>query len=51
MREAGAGVVTTLRNTSILFAQGLAFLLGERPTRLGVIGALLVTAGAVLLAL
>lgn len=50
MRDAHAGVVVTLRNTSILFAQLFAFLLGERPTRIGLIGALAVTAGAVLLA-
>jgi len=50
MKDAGAGVVLTLRNTSILFAQVLAFALGERPRRLGLIGAGFVTAGAVLLA-
>jgi drug/metabolite transporter (DMT)-like permease len=49
MKDAGAGVVMTLRNTSILFAQVLAFATGEKPKRLGVIGAVLVTAGAVLL--
>jgi drug/metabolite transporter (DMT)-like permease len=51
MKNAGAGVVLTLRNTSILFAQVLAFALGERPRRLGIIGAALVVGGAVLLAL
>ncbi|MBX3263394.1 MAG: EamA family transporter [Labilithrix sp.] len=50
MKDAGAGVILTLRNTSILFAQVLAVALGERPRRLGVLGAVLVTAGAVLLA-
>lgn len=50
MERAGAGVVLTLRNTSILFAQLLGFFLGDRPHRLGVIGAALVFAGAVLLA-
>jgi len=50
MERAGAGTVTTLRNTSILFAQILAFLLGERPKRLGILGAVLVFAGAALLA-
>ncbi|MBX3207794.1 MAG: EamA family transporter [Labilithrix sp.] len=50
MKDAGAGVVLTLRNTSILFAQVLAFALGERPRRLGVVGAGLVTSGAILLA-
>jgi drug/metabolite transporter (DMT)-like permease len=50
MRKEGAGVVLTLRNTSILFAQGFAFFMGDRPKRLGIIGAVLVFAGAVLLA-
>lgn len=50
MRREGAGVVLTLRNTSILFAQVFAFFMGDRPKRLGVIGAVLVFAGAVLLA-
>lgn len=49
MRDAGAGVAVTLRNTSILFAQGIAFAMGEKPTRLGLVGAALVTGGAVLL--
>lgn len=51
MANGGAGVLTTLRNTSILFAQGLALLAGERPKRLALIGAVVVTAGAVLLSL
>lgn len=51
MKDEGAGVILTLRNTSILFAQVLAFALGERPRRLGIVGAVLVTVGAVLLAL
>jgi len=51
MRQSGAGVVMTLRNTSILFAQVLAFAMGEPLRRLAVVGAVLVTAGAVLLAL
>ncbi len=51
MKDEGAGVVLTLRNTSILFALVMAFALGERPRRLGVVGAVLVTVGAVLLAL
>jgi drug/metabolite transporter (DMT)-like permease len=50
MAGAGAGAVFTLRNTSILFAQVVGFALGERPKRLSVIGAVLVTGGAVLLA-
>lgn len=50
MARAGAGAVLTLRNTSILFAHGLALVLGERPRHLVLAGAALVTAGAVLLA-
>jgi uncharacterized membrane protein len=50
MAEGGAGVLLTLRNTSILFAQVFAFFLGERPRRLGIAGAVVVTIGAVLLA-
>jgi drug/metabolite transporter (DMT)-like permease len=50
MKNAGAGVVLTLRNTSILFAQGFSLALGERPRRLGIFGAVLVTAGAIFLA-
>lgn len=51
MAHGGAGVLTTLRNTSILFAQGLALFGGERPKRLALIGAVLVTFGAILLSL
>ena len=47
----GAGVVATLRNTSILFAQMLGFFLGERPPRLALAGTIAVAAGAILLAL
>ena len=47
---AGAGWVLTLRNTSILFAQGLALLIGERLTRRQIAGALLVALGALLIA-
>lgn len=50
MANAGAGLVLTLRNTSILFAQMFAALQGDRPKRLGIVGAVLVTAGAVALA-
>jgi drug/metabolite transporter (DMT)-like permease len=46
----GAGFVLTLRNTSVLFATGLAFAIGERPRRLQIAGALLVAAGAILMA-
>jgi drug/metabolite transporter (DMT)-like permease len=49
MAHAGAGIVLTLRNTSILFAQVFAAIQGDRPKRLGIVGAILVTAGAVLL--
>lgn len=50
MAQGGAGVLLTLRNTSILFAQGLAFAMGERPGRLGLWGATLVFCGAIMLA-
>ncbi|HTP53320.1 MAG TPA: permease [Anaeromyxobacteraceae bacterium] len=50
LAAAGAGVALTLRNTSVVFAQGLAFALGERPARAQLIGALLVAAGAALVA-
>jgi drug/metabolite transporter (DMT)-like permease len=49
LAEAGAGAVMTLRNTSVVFAQGLAWALGERPTPRQISGALLITGGAVLL--
>jgi len=49
LAAAGAGAAITLRNTSIVFAQGMALLLGERPTRVQVAGAVLVAAGAALL--
>lgn len=45
----GAGLVVTLRNTSILFAQVFGFFLGERPPRLALLGTVAVVAGAVLL--
>ena len=47
---AGAGFVLTLRNTSVLFATLLAWAIGERPSRAQAIGALLVAAGAVVMA-
>lgn len=50
MERAGTGLVLTLRNTSILFAQLLAVALGERPSRFGIAGSVLVVAGAILLA-
>jgi drug/metabolite transporter (DMT)-like permease len=51
LAAAGAGVALTLRNTSIVFAQGLALALGERPTRVQVAGAVLVAVGAALFGL
>lgn len=50
MARSGAGFAVTLRNTSILFAQGIGLFLGERPKRLAVAGAVLVTLGALCLA-
>ena len=49
LARGGSGYVLTLRNTSVLFAAGLAWLLGERPRRIELIGAALVAAGAVLM--
>ena len=46
----GAGYVLTLRNTSVLFATGLAFAIGERPRHVEIAGAAAVAAGAVLMA-
>jgi uncharacterized membrane protein len=46
----GAGFVLTLRNTSVLFATGFAFAIGERPRRPQIIGAVLVAAGAAVMA-
>ena len=47
----GAGYALTLRNTSVLFALGLAWAIGERPRWAPVIGAVLVAAGAIAMAL
>jgi drug/metabolite transporter (DMT)-like permease len=47
----GSGYVLTLRNTSVLFAAGLAFAIGERPGRAELVGAALVAGGAVLMSL
>jgi uncharacterized membrane protein len=47
----GSGYVLTLRNTSVLFAVALAATIGERPGRHEVIGAALVAAGAVVMAM
>jgi uncharacterized membrane protein len=49
MSRTGAGAAVTLRNTSIIFAQIMSAFMGDRPKRLGIVGAVLVTAGAVLL--
>lgn len=46
----GAGYALTLRNTSVLFALGLAWALGERPRVATAVGALLVAAGAIAMA-
>jgi drug/metabolite transporter (DMT)-like permease len=46
----GSGYVLTLRNTSVLFAAGFAWWIGERPTRTDLLGAALVAAGAVVMA-
>ena len=46
----GSGYVLTLRNTSVLFAAGMAWLIGERPARVELSGAALVAAGTVLMA-
>lgn len=46
---AGAGAVLTMRNTSVVFAQLLAFAIGERLPQRQVLGALLIALGAVLI--
>ena len=46
----GSGYVLTLRNTSVLFAAGLAYFIGERPAHPELVGAALVAGGAVLMA-
>jgi len=46
----GTGFALTVRNTSVLFAVGLGWAIGERPQRAQVTGAILVAAGAVLMA-
>jgi drug/metabolite transporter (DMT)-like permease len=47
LRYYDAGASMTLRNVSIVFAQLLSLRLGERPSRLQWLGALLVTVGAI----
>jgi drug/metabolite transporter (DMT)-like permease len=48
LADAGAGAVLTLRNTSVVFAQLLGLMLGERPRPRQLLGAALVVAGAIL---
>jgi drug/metabolite transporter (DMT)-like permease len=50
LSRGGAGFVLTLRNTSVLFATGLAASIGERPRHAQVAGAAFVAAGAILMA-
>ena len=50
LHAGGAGFVLTLRNTSVLFATALARVVGDRPGRPQIAGAVLVAAGAVLMA-
>jgi drug/metabolite transporter (DMT)-like permease len=49
LSRSGAGVALTLRNTSVVFAQLLALLLGERVPRRQWVGAVLVALGAAVL--
>jgi drug/metabolite transporter (DMT)-like permease len=51
LSQTGAGTALTLRNTSVIFAQFLAFLMGEAITRWQWAGAVLVASGASLVAL
>ncbi len=51
LARGGAAYVFTLRNTSVLFAVALAWLIGDRPSRFQVLGAATVFVGAVLLGL
>lgn len=51
LARGGAAYVFTLRNTSVLFAVALGWMIGDRPSRMQVIGAALVFVGAVLLGL
>lgn len=50
LARGGTGYVLTLRNTSVLFAIGMAWVIGERPRRAELAGAALVAAGATLMA-
>jgi drug/metabolite transporter (DMT)-like permease len=49
LARGGAGAAVTLRNTSVLFALLLAWLLGERPGRPQVVGTVSVALGAVVM--
>ncbi len=49
LSRGGAGMMLTLRNTSVVFALLFSLLLGERPPRLRWVGAVLVVLGASLL--
>lgn len=51
LARSGAGVGITIRNTSIIFAQALAWRMGERVSARQLLGATLVAAGAVLVGL
>lgn len=50
LARSGAGLVLTLRNTSVLFAVGIARLIGDRPRPFELVGAAAVAAGAALIA-
>jgi len=50
LARTGAGPALTLRNTSVVFAQGIAFAMGEPVPRRQVAGAFLVLAGAAIVA-
>lgn len=50
LARGGSGYVLTLRNTSVLFATGLAFAIGDRPVPAEIAGAAFVAGGAILMA-
>ncbi|HUJ59897.1 MAG TPA: hypothetical protein VLX92_15440 [Kofleriaceae bacterium] len=50
LARGGTGFVLTLRNTSVLFATGLAAMIGDRPRGMQIAGAALVASGAALMA-
>ncbi len=49
LASGGAGVIVTLRNTSVVFATFFAWRIGDQPGWRQVVGAGLVAGGAVLL--